>query len=254
MNSSKTASFKVTLSTKAQRLPVIRNRLAIVSYLSDYMADPNPIEVNAIAFQDADVPKNKTKGHTIPVLQNWRTYLPKIQSAQAYHLVTTPNHCWINRDDWMCECIGAGYGNFVEILQSVRTNGGLFHEIHASAYNMNLSQTNPKTFKWETHPHLFGKETARREDGTIINPGAGVDCYFPIIKRTRHLWIHDDFVELFPPLPAGASGYCLQGASVYAAMADYDRPLRLARKPGELIHPYPGWKLQTGSVIPPVVE
>ena len=48
------------------------------------------------------------------------------------------------------------------------------------------------------------------------------------------------------------TGYCLQGASVYGHAADMDIPLRLARVPGELLHPCPEWKLNEKPVPPEV--
>ena len=86
-----------------------------------------------------------------------------------------------------------------------------------------------------------------------MNVGDGLDCYFPNMKRTAHLWISANDVELFPPLPAGIRNYALDGASVYGWDGLQYHPLRLARKPGELVHPRSDWTLQTSSVIPPVI-
>ena len=121
---------------------VVRNQLAIVSKLETYMADPRPIEVNAVAWQDADIPTRPNKGHTIPVTNNWRRYLQKIQTTKAYNWLVEPYTLWINRTDWMCECIGSGYGNFVEILG--KSPDGQYYEIRASAYNANLDTTDPQ--------------------------------------------------------------------------------------------------------------
>ena len=223
-----------------RKLPVIKNRLGIVSFLSGYMADPLPIEVNAIPFNDMDVPKGLGKGSTIPVLPTMQKYLQKMQSAEAYRWVVAPRMLWINRDDFRAECIGAGYGNYVEIIGETDN----FFEIAALAHDDPMLY-DPLTFNWRTHPHLFGKATARRKDFSIVNVGAGLDCYIPIIKQTPHLWIHKSYAELLPPR---LDGYILHGASVYTADM---QPLRLARKPGELVHPSATWRLSTGSVIPP---
>ncbi len=228
---------------------VVRNQLAIVSKLETYMADPRPIEVNAVAWQDADLPTRPNKGHTIPVTNQWRRYLPKIQTAQAYNWLVEPYTLWINRTDWMCECIGSGYGNFVEIIG--KSPDGQYYEIRASAYNANLDTTDPAVFNWFKFPQLFGKCTARRKDGSILNVGAGLDVYMPIIKQTETLWVYAAEVELFPAYPTGVDGYVLQGASIYGhTKSDQLIPLRLARKAGELIEPT-DWHLKTGSVIPP---
>ena len=229
-------------------LPIIANRLCIVSWLPTEQT--YNVEVNAIGYQDEDIPRSKLKGHTIPVLPAMRDYLYEIQDKDAADLVLTPNHLWINRDDSMAECIGCGYGNFLEIINSMTTIGGTFFEINALEYDINTTTLDPKKFNWFTHPTIFGKETARRKsDHAIMNPGDGKDCYFPNMKRSRHLWIHSDFVELFPPLPSGILAYVVEGASVYGWTGEQLVPLRLARTPGELLHPTK-WKLLTGSVIP----
>lgn len=236
-------------SVGISKMPLIYNRLGIIRKLSDYMADPRPIEVNAVAYQDADVPVSVTKGHTIPVLPTMQEYLKKIQSKEAYQWVVQPRMLWINRDDWAAECIGAGYGNFIEIIGEVTTSAGTFYEIRAFEYD------DPMKFKphltWRNRPTLFGKCTARKQDGTILNVGSGLDCYFPNMKRTSHLWVSAEDVELFPPLPQGIWNYALQGASVYGWNGERFIPLRIAEFPGQLEHPTP-WRLNTGSVIPPV--
>ena len=245
-----------------QTMPLIYNRLAIVSKLSDYMQDPRPIEVNAVAYQDADVPYSVTKGHTIPILNEMREYLRKIQSPEAYRWVFAPWMLWINRPYAgdgtdaqpkdvlpMAECIGAGYGNFLEIIGEVTTSGGKFYEIRAFMHNDPMRYDPLLT--WQNRPTLFGKCSARRKDGSILNVGSGLDAYIPNVKRTPHLWISADDVELFPPRPAGVFNYALRGASVFGWNGREYIPLRVADRPGQLEHPTAGWSLRTGSVIPP---
>jgi hypothetical protein len=75
----------------------------------------------------------------------------------------------------------------------------------------------------------------------------------PFLSGGDYLWIHDDFIEIFPALPAEAvGGYILLGASIFMQTIDGIKPLRLARVPGELIQPHPTWKLNTGSVVPEI--
>ena len=229
---------------------IVDNDLGIFSHLEP--TQTYPVEVNAEAVYDYtdNFPVNVSKGHTIPVGQNWRSYLPKIQSAASYNMVVTPNHLWINRDDWMAECICAGYGNLVEIKQTVINKAGKFHELNFLSYDFDTTRINPTLFNWKTHPMLFGKETARKGE-KVMNPGAGLDAYFPNIQRSQKAWVRAEHVELFPALPDGFMSYAVYGASIYAYDGLTYIPLRLARKPGELIHPYPGWTLNTPSVIPP---
>ena len=244
-----------------QKIPLIYNRLAIVSKLESLFLDPRPIEVNAIAYQDADIPVSPTKGHTIPVLPAMQEYLKKIQSPQAYKWVFAPWMLWINRSYVgdgtdatdkdavpMAECIGAGYGNFIEIIGEVTTRAGKFYEIRC--FNHDDPMRYSPLLTWYNRPTLFGKCTARRRaDGSILNVGDGLDCYFPNIKRTNHLWISAADVELFPPPPYGVLNYAVQGASVYGWTGWEYIPLRIAERPGQLEHPT-DWKLQTGSVVP----
>ena len=79
----------------------------------------------------------------------------------------------------------------------------------------------------------------------IFNVGSGYDAYFPLLQAKAGLWIFKKDVEVLPPSPDG--GYILQGMSVYTAGM---QPLRLARKPGELIYPRNDWKMRTAGVIP----
>jgi len=227
------------------------SELGIFSHLE--MEQTYPVEVNGetvFDYSTENFPVNVSKGHTIPVGNNWRTYLPKIQSLTAYNMVVTSNHLWINRDDWMAECICAGYGNLIEIRQTVINKAGKFHELKFLPYDFDTSLINAELFNWRTHPTKFGKETARK--GTrIMNTGAGLDAYFPNIKRSLRAWVRAEHVELLPPLPDGFINYAVYGASIYGYDGLTYTPFRLARKPGELLHPYPGWTLNTPSVIPP---
>lgn len=231
---------------------VITNRLCIVNKIEEIPVDDLTFGVNAVAYQDVDLPMSVGKGHTIPVLPSMASYLSKIQTEQAYNWVVRPYMLWINRTDWMAECIGAGWGNFLQIIGEVTTRAGTFYEIAAFYYNDKM-QYNPAEMNWFNYPTLFGKCTAKRvTDHKIINVGAGLDCYFPNMKRNPHLWVYAGDVELFPEYPAGVKGYVLQGASVYGYTGSGNQllPLRLARKPSELIEPT-DWHLKTGSVIPP---
>lgn len=244
---------------------LITNKLAIVSRLETLFLDPRDIEVNAVAYQDADIPVSPNKGHTIPVLPAMREYLKKIQSVQAYKWLMQPWMLWINRsyvgdgEDAtdkdavpMAECIGAGYGNFVEIIGEITTRAGKFYELRAFSHDDPMNY-NP-LINWYNRPTLFGKCTARRRaDGSILNVGDGFDVYFPNLKREAHCWISAADVELFPPPPYGVLNYAVQGASIFGWTGWEYIPLRIAERPGQLEHPT-DWKLQTGSVIPPATN
>jgi hypothetical protein len=258
----------------APRYPVIKNRLAIISWLSPYMSDPTwEFEVNAVELNDQAIPTRMGKGHAIPLLPQMYAFVWKIQSADAASLVLRPGHLRINKhyvgdgtneEDKdpipMVECISEGFGNFVEIIQTIKNSTGVWHEVRALRWDDPMTYS-PAEVNGLTTPTLVHKETCRTKENHIVNPGDGKDCYFPLLKREPHLWIHDSFVELFPELPAvvtyqgrmlAGNGYALYGASVYLHTPEMDVPLRVALRPGHLAHPCPEWMLKTGTVVPPV--
>jgi hypothetical protein len=224
---------------------------AICSRIPDYFADPRPIEVNACSFNDWDNP-SILKGDTIFVTPEVRTHLLKIQTEAAFNLVTQQGHLWCNRGEWKAELI-TGYGNILELTgEKVTNTKGTFYGVVGFPYTADITKYD-SSFNWFNNPTIFSKETARRRiDLSIINSGDGKNAYWILLKKKPHMWIYSDYIELFPPLPPEGTGYILKGASVFMQTADGIRPLRLARTPGELIHPDPRWQLNTGSVIPEV--
>ncbi len=237
---------------------VITNRVAIVSNLPDEFADPLNIEVNTCKLHDAIHP---SKGNSFNVYWNTLRHMQKIQSMDAYKWTVRPWMLWTNMryvgdpfgEPWVnkdgspvkkyltAECI-TGYGNFVEILDEV----GQYYEINATSTNADWDKLDT-SFDWWHCPHLWVKQSARNKKipPNIFNVGSGYDAYFPLLKATPKLYILKSNVELLPPSPDG--GYILQGMSVYTAGM---QPLRLARKPGELIYPLAGWSMRTAGVIP----
>jgi hypothetical protein len=238
---------------------VIRNRVAIISSLPTYFGDPLRTEVNVVTLHDT---VHVSKGSTITVYPSVFRHMKKIQSAVAFSWTVRPWMQWINRryvgDDfgppWInddgspidklpkAECVHS-WGNFVEIIGEV----GEFYQIRATPTNKNFDEFD-ETFNWFNYPHLWSKQSARDKSTPpkITNVGSGYDAYFPILQAKAGLWILKTDVELLPPSPDG--GYVLQGMSVYTAGM---QPLRLARKPGELVYPRGDWKMQTAGVIPP---
>jgi hypothetical protein len=247
----------VIFSRRKELPQPISNQLGIISWLPPYFGDPLSMEVNAVALQDNDpYPTSLLKGGAITVSQSILNHMQKVQSADGYRWTVRPWMLWINRpfvgdcfDSQLAdgadplpkaECI-SGFGNFVEIIDTV--NG--YHLIKATANTTDFFQYGAD-FNWYNHPELWVKQSARNKTGGIFNVGSGYDAYFPLLKAKEHLWIHSSFVELFPPSPE-PSGFILQGCSVYTATM---QPLRLARKPGELLHLDPRWELKTRGVIP----
>lgn len=248
----------VTLNRAVKPLnpPVIQNRVAIVSHIPQFY-EALRLEVNNTPLHDTVHP---SKGHTITVYPATLRHMQKIQEPLAYKWTVVPNNLWTNMRwygdpfgaPWVnkdgsavnkyltAECI-TGWGNFVEIVGEV----GQFYEIRATRTDADWDNFDV-SFNWFNYPCLWVKQSARNRKipPDMFNVGVGYDAYFPLIKATPKLYILKSNVEVLPPSPDG--GYVLQGMSVYTAGM---QPLRLARKPGELIYPT-AWKIKTAGVIP----
>jgi hypothetical protein len=237
---------------------------AIIKHLPAVMSDPTwKTEVNVCALQDTVAPVSKAKGSPVLFLPDKQMAARKVQSEEGYRWAARPGSGMIIRhyigdvlgstaEDGAdpipkIECV-SGFGNFIKILESVKTRGGLFHRIETLAYNGDASNLSD----WFYNPAGWMKMTARTPDGQIMNVGAGLHSYLPLLRRTAYLWIHDDFIEKFPAPPTEWKGWILRGASIFMATDHGIKALRLARVPGELIHPYPGWSMSTRSVVPEV--
>jgi hypothetical protein len=237
---------------------------AIIKHLPEVMSDPTwKTEVNVCALQDIVVPVNKLKGNPVLFIADKQMAARKVQSEEGYRWAARPGSGMIIRhyigdvlgstaEDGAdpipkIECVN-GFGNFIKIFESVKTRGGLFHRIDTLAYNGDASNLSD----WFYNPAGWMKMTARTPDGQIMNVGAGLHSYLPLLRRTAYLWIHDDFIEKFPAPPTEWKGWILRGASIFMDTDHGIKALRLARVPGELIHPYPGWSMSTRSVVPEV--
>ena len=119
----------------------------------------------------------------------------------------------------------------------------------------------PLKNNWYYEPHLFSKCTMHNLKGEVRNVGTSYHVYHPVIRGEPEQWAHRDRIEFFPNLqftvmhkgkPTIVTGYCLRGANVWGHTKEEDIPLRLAHVPGELIHPYPEWKLYEKPVPPEV--
>jgi hypothetical protein len=229
--------------------------------------DPAPFDntVMAAAVNDQDVPTKIAKGATIPC-RPFFSFMAKIQTLEAFRWAVEPHVLWINKryyqdsawpgvdpagnppDDGepVCECINYPLNIIAYDLQV----GDWFRLI---TYKNTDPPIDILTDNWFMKPWLFGKAQALSADGLkITNVGAALDVYLPAIKKTTSTWMHLSQLELFPPAPAESQGYILRGASIFMQTAQGIKALRLARRPGELEHPYPGWRLETRSVIPEI--
>jgi hypothetical protein len=230
-----------------------------------------PFEVMAAAVNDQDVPTKVSKGATIPC-RDFFNIMSQIMTAPALRWSIEPNVLWINErykgdsawpdydsqgnapDDRepIAECI-------YYPLNFVAYDGRLGDWFHLLSYKNTEPPTDPFTDNWYRKPHLWGKAQARNKDGSkIINVGAGLDVYLPLIRKTTNIWMHLSQLELFPELPymleTGEiiTKYELRGCNVIG-LTEGNTPIYL-RKVGlsiGTVEPYQ-WKLQTRPVIPPM--
>lgn len=249
--------------------PVSDMHFAIVRMLPNPQ-QTYPYEVMAAAVGDMDVQTKIMKGDKIPCRQ-WFNHMSQIMTAPALRWAIEPHVLWINDryrgdSDWpetdpqgnapsdaepIAECIYYPC-NFIAYDYRV---GDWFHLV---SYDSLSPPTNAQTDNWFMKPWLWGKAQARNIEGTkIINVGAGLDVYLPLIKKTPHTWMHLSQLELFPALPYTLEdgsviiNYVLQGADVIGQTQS--GTFLYLRKVGKFTgtsEPL-GWHLQQRGVIPP---
>ncbi len=248
------------------RLPVITNRLGIVK---QDLVTPLYRQWDVQAGSLMDNPKGTGKGHTYIVYWPWFEYAQRIMSKEAYNwwkrefmLVFNRNHRWDSSggaidSDWPRAenlCYPCNFLSFDK-----------FTPTHARVVgHMNTLDTrilDPLKNNWYYEPHLFSKCTMHNLKGEVRNVGTSYHVYHPVIRGEPEQWAHRDRIEFFPNLPftvihkgkpTKVTGYCLRGANVWGHTEQEDIPLRMAHVPGELIHPYPEWKLYEKPVPPEV--
>ena len=230
-------------------------------------AEQQPTGQVVQAREANDVPKQfgNTKGSPILVVDGWYHYMKKLMTQKAWEWWGVwPNMLMKNRydDHWAnpetfpgklphFECILLPC-NFVASDKSTYQYSRII-----SRSSTNVPQLDPEKNNWFYEPWMFSKATMHTVSGNVQLVGNGFHVYTPIIKQAAELWIETSFVEWFPSLPRDVTyegkkiritGYALLGASVYGVSEDMDIPLRLARVPGECIHPCPDWSLQEKPV------
>ncbi len=249
-----------------KRLPVVPYILGIVREELKEIGVPVGTTNVVQARKMNDSPKIAPKGDTIVVSDSWYLYMRKLMTQKAWEWWgVTPRFLMINRDSkWSnpdiiempkFECIALPL-NFIAAYNFVN---GFARVVARNSQNFNTNTLDPKVDNWFYRPWQFSKASVHNAatGGNIGLVGDGLHVYTPIIKEEPDIYIQRDFVEWFPPLPMSVTyqgkqytitGYCLLGASVYGHADEMDIPLRLARVPGELIHPCPEWMLKEKPV------
>lgn len=254
-----TAQFRTGAETYApQRLPVVPYKLGIIKQDFDFTDTGMTITVQARKMNDT--PKIGSKGDVMVVSDKWYGYMKKLMTQKAWEWWgVIPFYLMINRHSkWSeagntempkFECIALP-NNFITADYFVN---GFAHVIARDSRNFNTDVLNPEVDNWFYKPWQFWKCTAHNDNGEVFLVGASLHVYSPVIREEADIYIQENFVEWFPPLPMNVTyqgnthmitGYCLKGASVYGHAETMDIPLRLARVPGELLHPCPEWILR----------
>lgn len=248
------------------RLPVIPHRIGIILQDLDESADTGT-SWTVQARKLNDTPKIAPKGATYQVSDKWVLYMKKLMTPRAWFwwiaaefmLMINRRSKWgTGKPDEMprFECIALPC-NFIA---SDAETAFFARVVGRDSRYFNTDTLDPKKDNWYFAPHQFWKATMHK-DGYVRLVGQSDHVYTPVIRQLPEQWIQKDFVEWFPKLPMIVTwkgkpylitGYSLLGASVYGHAEHEDIPLRLARTPGELIHPCPEWRLNEKPVPPEV--
>ena len=215
-------------------------------------------EVAVSNYSDVPNPRpNESKGNPIPI-NDWKYYVSVINSAKSAAWILKPQTLWINRFDEKCEPLG-GCGNFVNIIGENATHW----QIETLLNDRNTHTINPLTYNFQQMPWLFHKAQARGLWSGIINVGANLDAYFPILSAFNrpYAWLKKSTLELFPSLPYTLNDgrvvekYELEGSNVYGRLRSGELIYLLKAppaggKPDQRTFPT-SWKIQTLGVITP---
>ncbi len=255
-----------------KRLPVVPYKLGIIlqdmrpEELALAALQPTSQVVQAREANDNPKPVGNTKGSPMLVSDDWYYYMKKLMTQKAWEWWGVwPNMLMINRESKWWDETSNEMPKFECILlpcnfiASDKTTNQYSRIIARSSVNM--PPLDPAKNNWFSEPWMFSKATMHAVTGNVQLVGTGFHVYTPIMKQAAELWIETSFVEWFPSLPMDVTyqgrshtitGYCLQGASVYGHAEEMDIPLRMATKPGELLHPCPEWILRELPVPPEV--
>lgn len=263
-----TAHFETgDVQYQAKRLPVVPYTIGIIKQDLEELADTG-MSITVQARKMNDSPKIGSKGDVMVVSDAWYLYMQKLMTNPAWiWWGVAPSMLMINRlSKWSdddstempkFECIALP-NNFVAADAFVN---GFAHIVARESRTFPALSLNPAVDNWFHRPWQFWKCTAHSDEGKVFLVGNQLHVYSPVIREERDLYIQSNFVEWFPKLPMDVTyqgkqhtitGYCLQGASVYGHAEEMDIPLRLARKPGELLHPCPEWRISEVPVPPEV--
>jgi hypothetical protein len=243
-------------------------KYAIVKML-DNPGQTFPFEVMAAAVNDQDIPTRLMKGDKIPCRQ-WFNFMSMIMTAPALRWALEPHVLFVN-DRYKGDSAWPDYdpqGNAPSDAEPISEciyypcnfvayDGRLGDWFRLLSYKNTEPPTSPFTDNWYRKPWLWGKAQARNQDGNkVINVGAGLDVYLPLIRKTTNAWMHLSQLELLPALPYMLedgriiTSYELTGCNVIG-LTESGSPTFLRKVTGTtMIEPHT-WHLQTRAVIAP---
>src|SRR5260221_419337 len=168
----------------------------------------------------SDESKRLFKGHKIPITQEYKDLLLKINGKRAYKAIMIPDAGWINFPP-NAESLSFG-GNLIDID---RVEGD-WNRIRALSFTQ-VPQTSSPLDYWN-YPQYIHKFCAVRKRGGFLKLGIGLDAYIPLMKYSE-LWIHRSRIEKFPEIPPG--GLAVQVTARGSLFASGDLHVRLQPNP-----------------------
>lgn len=152
----------------------------------------------------SDRPGSSNKGSVIPIDKAWQDFDAQLNSPKAFRWLLTPNAALVNTDygpgdEPQAESITFG-GNVLLIDQIMGHYG------HVRSFDYSAPPpSSTDAMNYQNYPQFIQKVTAiDSRNGAIRNPGAALDVYFALLRKTD-LWIDLDRVEAFPALPMKVS-------------------------------------------------
>jgi len=229
-------------------LPFVPGRkYGIVKVSKEWPAGEWNATITASAQPMQDRPIGIGKGNTIPIFDNWWIYLEKINThPKAMEFWRSVGWLWINipyleegktpRAESVMSC-----SNIVSWDEEIMGHARLL----SFPWDMDTTILDPRENNWWKRPDLFWKACSYNLAGNVFNVGYAIDAFAPRIHLTE-LWM--DIAEYIEVFPEEGREYRFWGTDIY----DDDQPLLTVRNGVRTFHD-PNWKINTPSVIPPVI-
>lgn len=139
------------------------------------------------------------KGPALRLPAGWYKFVRDLNTEAGFGIATRPatgwvNEGWENHDTPLVQSLSMG-GNIV-IIREVSQDG--FGRLRA--FRGDEPPPDPMRMNYMDTPQYVHKFTCISSNQRILNPGKGLDAYFPLIG-IGDLWVPMRRVELFPEIP-----------------------------------------------------